>query len=384
MKNRLSILLLCCFIVPNVYAVTPMVAGDGSTSLYLKADGTIQRWGGYNPLYLLPVTIPITGVTQINNSFLKNDGTVWNLGSTAPTWSLIQVGISNVQKISGAHAHTLALKSDGTVWAWGDNQIGELGIGQITYTQSTPVQAIGLTNIVDISAGGSSQPSSYALMNNGTVWAWGSNESGQFGNGGTCGSPFCGVATPTQIPGLSGVKAIAAGYTHTVILKTDGTVWVTGDTNGTNFIQVSGLNGIKSIAAGRGAASPVSSLALKNDGTVWSFSNSASPTASVISGLSNIQSISISDGGKIFYAVAQNGTAYDWGYGYLGDGQSINYSSAPVTVGVVTVTPPPPGTGTGTGTASAQVPALSELGGMIMGALLLLISLVVQKRKLFI
>jgi alpha-tubulin suppressor-like RCC1 family protein len=206
------------------------------------------------------------------------------------------------------------------------------------------------------------------LKNDGTVWAWGGNYYGQFGNGSTCGVMFCGISTPTQTPGLSGVIAVAGGYKHSVVLKNDGTVWVAGDTNGNSFKKVSGLANIVSIAAGLGT-----SMALKSDGAVWIFANSASPAASVISGLSNIQSIQMGDGGGN-YAVTPDGTMYAWGDAYPGNGTSR--SSAPVIVGVVTAQPPPV-----TGTPTAQVPALSEVGGMIMGALLLLISLVAQTKR---
>ncbi len=318
-------------------------------------------------------TTSLTGVTQVTkqNTFLKNNGTVWVL-QTPPFISggATQIGISNVQKVSAAHVHTLALKSDGTVWGWGDNQHGELGIGVISYSSPAPVQTIGLTGIIAVAAGGSSySESSFALTNTGTVWAWGGNYYGQFGNGSTCGELFCGIPTPTQIPGLSGVKAIASGSTHTVILKTDGTVWVAGDVNGLIFIQVAGLTNITSIAAGQG-----SSMALKGDGTVWRFQNSPSPSASMISGLSNIQSIQISDGGSISYAVGSNGTIYNWGSGILGNG-TTNGSSAPVVVGVDTSVPPTPST------SATTVPALSDLGLIFMGASLMLISLVIQIKK---
>lgn len=356
--------------------------GYGTYEYYsysVQADGTVQTWGGP---YLLPVSIPgLTGVVLTNSGyFVKNDGTVWSLANGSATSGLVQFGISNVQKISTSGSHALALKSDGTVWGWGDNQVGELGIGQFTYTQSSPVQAIGLTGIVDIAASNSnsSEISSYAVMNNGTVWAWGNNYSGQFGNGATCGVMFCGISTPTQIFGLSGVKAIASGSNHTVILKNDGSVWVAGGTNGLSFIKVAGLNNITAIAAGGSSQGGGDySLALKNDGTAWLFQNSPSPVASQINGLSNIQSIQIGLGGFVFYAVGQNGTVYDWGNvsanGLLGNG-TLKGSASPVSVGVAYVSPPPPYT-------STTVPALSEFGIMIMGALLLLISFVIQKEK---
>ena len=380
MMYKHAVLFLCAFIATNVYGATPMADGTYlGTSFSVQADGTVKTWGVqdyHSPatLQLMPATVSgLTGVTQVTkqNTFLKNNGTVWTL-QTPPFISggATQIGISNVQKITASAVHTIALKSDGTVWSWGDNQHGELGTGAISYSSPTPVQTIGLTGIIDIAAGGNSYSnSSFALTNTGTVWAWGGNYYGQFGNGSTCGELFCGVPTPIQVPGLSGVKAITSGSTHTVVLKNDGTVWVAGDVNGLNFTQVAGLNNITSIAAGRG-----SSMALKGDGTVWKFQDSPNPTASMVSGLSDIQSIQISDGGSISYAVARDGTIYDWGSGILGNG-TTNGSSNPVVVGVDTSVPTTPSTG------ATTVPALSDLGLAIMGALLMLISFGIQIKK---
>lgn len=378
--NRILSALLCCFISTHVYAIAfQKNGGTGSTNFSVQADGTVKAWGALDQTYppdtqLVPVTY--TGLTNVKmvsgTSFLKNDGTAWEvyIGNTSflndPAH---QVPIANVMKLAKGHTHNVALKSDGTVWGWGDNQQGELGTGSITYSENTPVQAIGLTGIIDISAGGSNSESSYALKNDGTVWAWGGNEYGQFGNGSTCGAPFCGLPTPTQILGLTGVVEIASGYQHTVILKNDGTVWASGDTFGVNFKQIPGLNNVVAIAAGNG-----SSMVLKSDGSVLNFSNSANPTASVISGLSNIKSIEFTEGGTVAFATANTGTVYLWGNGYLGNGTST-YSGQPIILGEVTPTPPPPAPET------HQVPALSEFWLLVMAMLILLTSFTAQAER---
>jgi len=116
----------------------------------------------------------------------------------------------------------LALKNDGTVWAWGQNYYGQLGDKTAT-NRLTPVQVSGLTNVVSIAAGGNH---SLALKSDGTVWAFGCNWYGQLGNGS---SDYAVHSTPVQITGLTGTTtAIGAGANHTLAIKNDGTVWTFG------------------------------------------------------------------------------------------------------------------------------------------------------------
>jgi len=122
--------------------------------------------------------------------------------------------------ISAGGSHSMALKSDGTVWAWGYNINGQLGHGSTTDSH-VPVQVSGLTGVIAIAAGGNH---SLALKANGTVWAWGYNANGQLGNGTTTGS-----LVPVQISTLSDITAIAAGGNHSLALTLDGGVKAWGD-----------------------------------------------------------------------------------------------------------------------------------------------------------
>ena len=139
--------------------------------------------------------------------------------------------------------HSLALKSDGTVWAWGLNDYNQLGNGTAT-NSSKPVQVPGLNNASAIAAG---YFHSLALKSDGTVWAWGLNGHGRLGNGTTVDS-----GTPVQVLGLSNVSAIVAGHDHSLALKSDGTVWAWGanhigqlgngtTANSSTSVQVTGL-----------------------------------------------------------------------------------------------------------------------------------------------
>ncbi|MFP2913744.1 RCC1 domain-containing protein, partial [Pyxidicoccus sp. 3LFB2] len=105
-------------------------------------------------------------------------------------------------RVAAGYHHTLALKTDGTVWAWGNNTDGQLGDGTNT-PRSTPVQVQGLTGVVAIAA---NDFDTLALKADGTVWAWGNNSYGQLGDGTAPNDR----STPVQVQGLTGVVAIAA------------------------------------------------------------------------------------------------------------------------------------------------------------------------------
>ncbi|MFN3532324.1 MAG: carboxypeptidase regulatory-like domain-containing protein [Candidatus Brocadia sp.] len=183
-------------------------------------------------------------------------------------------GISTPQLAGGGH-HSLALKPDGTVWAWGQNDFGQLGNGT-TSDSTIPVQVLSVPGKTDNFSGATAITGgwsySVALKSDSTVWAWGRNDFGQLGNGTTSDS-----TVPVQVSNLSGVLAIAGGGFHSLGLKSDGTVWAWGDnsygqlgngttSNSTVPVQVKNLSGIVVIAGGG-----FHSLGLKSDGTVWAW-----------------------------------------------------------------------------------------------------------------
>jgi alpha-tubulin suppressor-like RCC1 family protein len=107
--------------------------------------------------------------------------------------------------------HSLALKRDGTVWAWGDNDSGQLG-DETTTGRMTPLQIGGLSDVVAIAARNFANAHDVAVKSDGTVWEW----------------PAAGRSTPAQVAGLSGIVAVAEGFAHTLALRRDGTVWAWG------------------------------------------------------------------------------------------------------------------------------------------------------------
>jgi alpha-tubulin suppressor-like RCC1 family protein len=180
--------------VSGLTAVTSIAAGFGHT-VALTSDGTVWAWG--------------------ENSYGElGDGTTTN--SSTP----VEVsGLTGVTAIAAGQYHTVAVKSDGTVWAWGSNAHGELGNGDLGFDSSSPVHASGLTGVTAIAT---AVNHTVALTSDGTVWAWGYNTWGQLGDGTNTTRD-----APVQVSGATGVTAISA-YDGTALLKNDGSVWASG------------------------------------------------------------------------------------------------------------------------------------------------------------
>jgi alpha-tubulin suppressor-like RCC1 family protein len=307
---------------------------------------------------LASAVTPMVAAGYAHTVALKSDGTVWAWGDNS--WGQLGIGTNTtgrllpVKVLTGAVAvaageiNSVALKSDGTVWAWGANGYGQLGDGTTT-DRSNPKAVKGLTGMIAVAAVSNH---TVALKSDGTVWAWGDNSSGQLGDGTTTNH-----LTPIAVPGLAGVKAIAVGPSgyYTVALKSDGTVWAWGDNfygqlgNGTNSwslspVAVVGLSGVISVVAG-----DFHTVALKSDGTVWAWgyngegelgdgttTDSSSPVA--VPGLTGVIAVAAGDAHTV--ALKSDGTVVAWGYngdGELGDGTTTD-SSSPVAVrGLVNV-----------------------------------------------
>lgn len=268
---------------------TPIAAG-GAHSLALRPHGTVFAWGannfgqlgnGTNLGHSRPQLIPgLTNVVGIAAGYahslaLRGDGTVWAWGSNtnlqlgfgspgkAPNEVPTQVpGLAGVVAVAAGAAHSLALKSDGTVVAWGNDDFGQLGIGSNPSSFAPPTAVTNLTGVVAIAAGG---VHSLALKSDGSVVAWGANRNGQLGLG-TAGGGGRDVPTPTLLTG--GITAIAAGSAQSLALRSDGTAlaWggnlfgeqgngtvqgASGQPNGTPT-PVSGVQNVQAIAAGGG------------------------------------------------------------------------------------------------------------------------------------
>lgn len=192
---------------------------------------------------------------------IKRDGTVWEWGESFDGNKLLPERIESLEKIidiSAGAGYSLALKIDGTVWAWGKNDHGRLGDGT-EMDSEIPVKVKGLSKIKRVAA--SYGGHCLALSNDGKVWAWGNNASGQLGAGTGDRS-----LTPVLVEKLTQIEDIAVGYDYSAAIDKEGNVWVWGGLEGITPKKVKGLNNIIDISAGQGQL-----LALRNDGTVWTW-----------------------------------------------------------------------------------------------------------------
>ncbi len=185
-----------CICLPLAQAYGTRVAGGSNGTRVVKADGTLWSWG--------------------DNSYGDvGDGTTTNNVETPK-----QIGVaSNWRAVSSGEWHSLALRSDGSIWAWGRNHSGEVGVGSTTI-QPNPIR-VGSDN--DWRAISTGRNSSYAIKDDGTLWAWGSDFYYTLGNG-----TGVDVSVPTKVGTATNWRAIAGGLEHTVALRTDGTLWAWG------------------------------------------------------------------------------------------------------------------------------------------------------------
>lgn len=298
----------------DISGVRQIAAGSGHV-LALRSDGTVWAWGsnangelgdGTVEDSAMPVQVEgLTGVKAISagkglSLALKGDGTVWAWGSnsygqigrsslnfTGSTTPLQVEGLSNIISISCGGSHCFALDKDGVLWAWGENSHGILGDGT-NESRFRPVK-VKIRDAIAFDAGEGNH--ALAVKEDGNVWAWGFNYKGQLGTGGRSLSdqgslsigPEADRYSPDIVRGVSDVKAVAAGGSHSVALASDGSVWTwgansdgqlglghTGGGDVTSPQKVERLDGVKAIAAGM-----YHTLALKSDGTVWAWGSNS-------------------------------------------------------------------------------------------------------------
>jgi alpha-tubulin suppressor-like RCC1 family protein len=246
------------------------VDGGFSHSIALLADGSVLAWGNNNTLQLGNVNID-------QSSFLP----VYVNGPDDEAY------LTNVIAVAAGKYHSVALCSNGTVWTWGDNNEGQLGNNApLNQYQSRPAQVVNsagtgfLSEIVAISAGAYH---TLALTKSGIVMAWGKNESGQLG----LDSDAVNHQTPAPVHELTGITHISAGEYHSLARKANGSVWAWGNNesgqlgyltnNNSNsniphqVLASDGVNNLVNVVDI--AAGGSHSLALKNDGTIMAWGN---------------------------------------------------------------------------------------------------------------
>lgn len=252
------------------------------------ASGVVVSWG-YNKSFG-QATVP-SGLTEVvavaaggdapgvHSLALKADGTVVAWGGSMDGPSVVPAGLSNVTTIVAGGTHSLALRSDGTVVAWDEPDFPP----RLSAQSQVPA---GLTGVVAIAAG---PDSSLAVNSDGTVVGWGQSLFLQ------------------QIPvGLTGVTSLAAGSIHAVALKNDGTI-VTWSSHSVAVTHVpDSVTNVVAIAAGESH-----SLALRNDGTVVAWGDNSNGQTNVPPGLSNV--VAIAAAGYHSMALRDDGTIVVWG-----------------------------------------------------------------------
>jgi len=299
-----------------------VVCGDNHTAA-IKTDGTLWIWGS-------------------NTQGQLGDNSLVNKSSPVQT---ITGGNTDWQQVACAYEHTAAIKTDGTLWSWGSNVVGNLGDNTVT-KKSSPVQTIaGGTNWKLVDGG---RFNTFAIKTDGTLWSWGQDQYGQLGD-----NTRVNKSSPVQtIAGGTNWKSVNSGGWHTAAIKTDGTLWTWGynerGTLGDNTVDnksspvqtIAGGTNWKSVSCGL-----LHTAAIKTDGTLWSWGHNiygqlgdnsivfkSSPVQTITGGTNWKQ---VACGSYHTSAIKTDGTLWSWGYnvaGGLGDNTTTNKSSPVQTI----------------------------------------------------
>jgi alpha-tubulin suppressor-like RCC1 family protein len=309
--------------LPGLTTVASAAAGS-EFSLAVLDNGQVLAWGRNE-----------TGALGITRREELGPGLAPRGDALAPTPLAVRISASS---IAAGPDHVLALTREGTVYAWGEGAQGRLGIGELPTLRIAgsdrtlenlpyPMQVPGLTDVVAVAAG---FQHSLALMQDGTLRAWGLNSNGQLGDG-----TRTDRATPVRVAGIEAATAIVAGSRHSAALLADGTVMTWGsimtgslgrNVGSAEYDAMPGraerVTGIRSIAGGRGHM-----LALTEAGTVMSWGDDAvgatgrgvfggdrtSGTPKTIPRLSNVVSIAAGPTARRSFALLADGTILTWG-----------------------------------------------------------------------
>ncbi len=353
------------------------VATGGGHTCAIKTGGTLWCWGynNYGEVGIGSVVTPQTSPVQVgalttwatvtagddHTCATKTGGTLWcwgynsngqlGVGSVAQKNSPTQVGLLTTWATADAgNAHTCATKTDATLWCWGSNTKGQLGIGSLVQ-QTSPTQVGALTTWATVAAGtGSSvQTHTCATKTDATLWCWGDNSWGQLGLGSTTQQ-----TSPTQVGALTTWNTVATGDSHGCATKTDGTLWCWG-MGGMGQLG-NGQPRTTTTAQQVGAASTwtrVSSgaqhtCATRSDHTLWCWGDNPWGQLGLGSTANTSQPTqvgalatwkTVAAGYQHTCATKTDGTLWCWGqnfYGQLGGGALASPQVNPVKVGVLT------------------------------------------------
>lgn len=297
-----------------VWAATPQIKAGENHTVILRANGSIWTCG---------------------NNFLGQLGNgattpIDQPGSTTP----VRVGTAtDWVEISGGMYHTVARKADGTLWAWGDNTDGQLGLGTTSAVHTTPVQIGTDTNWKTVVAG---DYHTVAMKTDGTLWAWGDSADGTLGTGETYSGIV--VPTPTQIGTDTNWVAVTTGHSHTMAVKADGTLWGWGSNGSGQLGDQTNLEGRGPIRIGTDTdwAGVVTrgeqTVARKKDGKLFTWGSNADGqlgdgtfvNKDLPTKVDDNAWTSFSSGNRHTVALKDDGSLWTWGDntdGQCGDGK---------------------------------------------------------------
>jgi alpha-tubulin suppressor-like RCC1 family protein len=258
-------------------------------------------------------------------------------------------GMTGFVAVSAIGDFSLALRNDGTVWGWGRNNYGQLGEDPAeSVSFDTPRQIPGLSNIVDISAGGAFSGFTLALDAQGRVWSFGRNNAGQLGHGDRDDR-----WEPTMVEGVDGVVKVQGGEgTYSLALREDGSLWGWGTGTGgrrgdgqTAIVDVpvesAVLRRVVDIAAGNAHG-----FAIRHDGQLWAFggntsgatgTGAAATQPAMVPGMEN--TVMVRAGQNHSIAMTADGILWAWGhgfYGQIGNGTTTSTNNFPLQVSTLT------------------------------------------------
>lgn len=329
--------------LPNISAPGTVYYVSQAKKHYVKKQN--NTW---TPIDIRPTNnFPLYGWGDNTQRQLGNSYIVTNTSSPVPVQDQSQDWIQIDSKIAD---HNLAIKYDGTLWAWGRNDLGQCGTGDNTSYKETPILVANtFTDWIQASVGGLV---SGGVRSNGSIWMWGLNTSGQLGDNTTI-SRNSPVSVFTQ---FNDWTTIATGGFHTLGLRANGTLWAWGRNDNSQLGDSTTQNRSQPIQEFRAfsnwtkiSAGQNHSLAIRTDGTLWSWGlgsngrlgNNDTVNNTIATQIAGTWTIwtELSAGQSHSTGILSNGLLLSWGEninGKLGDNTTANRSSPVIAVGGIT------------------------------------------------
>ena len=242
----------------------------------IKTDGSLWVWGGDYDLVPKKIMDDVAAVSVGwgYTMAIKTDGSLWawgynfsgQVGDGTTTDRSVPIKIMDgVASVLAGYARTMAIKTDGSLWAWGANYRGQVGDGTRT-DRYAPVKI--MDGVASISRDSEFENQTTAIKTDGSLWAWGSNGRGQIGDGTTTDR-----YVPVKV--MDGVASVSSGYGYTMAIKTDGSLWawggnILGVATTNKLIPAKVMDGVASVSAVESHAT-----AIKTDGSLWAWGTSA-------------------------------------------------------------------------------------------------------------